>query len=70
VLDLTRSCLRNETGFFDKAIEDDFGVSESGFQPEKSETLLAGLAQLDLTAPFGLEDLGCSDATVGIGVKD
>ncbi len=36
----------------------------------QSKALLAGLAHLDLTTPFGLEDLRGGDATPRIGIED
>ena len=51
-------------------LEDGFRFVESAFKPELSNTLLTGLAQLDLTTPFGFEDLRGGDTAGWIWIED
>ena len=60
----------DEGGFFEQLVEDPLLALYTAFQHGPSNALLAGVAQLDLTAPFGFQDLRGGDAAGGIRVED
>jgi len=62
--------VHNEIGFLVKTFEDCFRFLVAALNLELSKTLFTCLAQLDLAAPFGLEDLRSCDTAGRIGIEN
>jgi len=62
--------VHDEISFSIKTFEDCFRLLVAALNLELSKTLFTCLAQLDLAAPFGLEDLRSCDTAGRIGIEN